>query len=881
MRQKPGHVVHVLLLVLVLTVSTYSATFYVQPQDAVQTCTREHCNTLKYYAITRRILLDATLIFISGNHGFANETFKFKGLSNITLRSFNSSVVNIKSTMEFSYTFGISITGISFSPNTLTFKRSQSIYINNCIFYRANLVLHFSKATVFSSTFTEFDDHFIAVEWSSWARIENCTFSGNKGIWKGGAVYCSGTDLILINNNFNHNTAVTLGGALNCVRCNILLEGDNVFYNNSDFHHLKKGNSKGGAMYFNKCSAMLTGKIVFITNSAIEGGAIYSTYSKIVFNGSNIQFVHNNALKQGGGIFLECSPIFCLNKIELINNTVIQRDGNGGALAVYNFNCRENNLVPYLPVNLNATFSGNSADNGAAIYLVSATLKLISSSFIRNRGKGALVAIYSNITMKVHTLFMHNSGGAIYSDSSNLRVDGLTNFVENITPLQGGAINIMHGRLHLQGEVTFRQNKAENGGALSAYGTSIFIYDKTNFTQNAAINNGGAMNLENGAFIVFSTNKGERLISFEDNFVVLFSAHNSAGNRGGSVYHSDNPTSYQCTNFGLKDRFNYAKHVTGLPYCFFQTDGLKAIDAVKISSQFDRAGTGRGNFLYGGLLTKCKVRDSSVVNELFPSLGVNFLTSKLVEDRDSLKVTAVEVTSRPYELCFCKSDKDIGLYYFQCRKVLSLATYRGRTLQVSLFAASQFGAAPTIVHAVLGTTGRVQPHQTFQAIPGTCNIVNYTVFSTENKEEFSIFADGPCRNSLGAGVTVNATILPCPAGFIQALDVCNCEKRLLTFNIQCLIDEFPYFVKSTGSNFWIASQHFNESYQGLIIANNCPVGYCSKAIEFTMDCLDKQCDQNRSGIVVENVQQITVFCWEGLLVEFALIHFLLSLLSFL
>ena len=145
-------------------------------------------------------------------------------------------------------------------------------------------------------------------------------------------------------------------------------------------------------------------------------------------------------------------------------------------------------------------------------------------------------------------------------------------------------------------------------------------------------------------------------------------------------------------------------------------------------------------------------------------------------------------------------------------------------------------------------TARLEAFQTTQLVEDGCHALQYTVYSTKSNEQIKLYADGPCRDVGQSIVTINVTILPCPNGFIEMQDFCDCETRLQKFDITCVIKNIPLFVKK--ANFWMKALYKNGTYKGLILALSCPHEYCnSKLVHFTLEDYDSQCNQNRVGLV--------------------------------
>ena len=94
----------------------------------------------------------------------------------------------------------------------------------------------------------------------------------------------------------------------------------------------------------------------------------------------------------------------------------------------------------------------------------------------------------------------------------------------------------------------------------------------------------------------------------------VYSSYNFAHKYGGGMYYADSPTIHQCLRYkGLK--LGSSSSVR-LPYCFLQGEPCDFLlhDTVLIHSQNDTSGE-EGDFLYGGLLDRCRIKNYEVHND--------------------------------------------------------------------------------------------------------------------------------------------------------------------------------------------------------------------------------------------------------------------------
>ena len=275
------------------------------------------------------------------------------------------------------------------------------------------------------------------------------------------------------------------------------------------------------------------------------------------------------------------------------------------------------------------------------------------------------------------------------------------------------------------------------------------------------------------------------------------------------------------------------------PECFLKQEipsntPSKPLQIHQIKSDYDITVKGRGNFLFGGLLNKCRI--ISLLGGY--TSGLSLLNHSMLDPN--------AISSEPYELCFCTENMRMAPHFI-CIKNRNITIYSGQTFNVSLMAIAQIGTTSTTITAITSSSTRIEPYQTTQYIENGCNELQYTMYSTKDYEEIKLYADGPCRDTGDAFVVVRGTILPCPDGFTKTNDICSCGEKLHKYSITCNV---PYFTKNKNANFWMGALYIDEVYVGLILASSCPLEYCkSESHKFTLNDLDSQCDQNRAGLV--------------------------------
>ncbi len=289
-------------------------------------------------------------------------------------------------------------------------------------------------------------------------------------------------------------------------------------------------------------------------NSAPHGGAIFE-YQSTLLRVERSSILHNNAETQGGGINVGYgTELIIRDSVISFNHSA--RHGGG----IF----KDAGLDRKLTSIMGSTFEGNSADwGGGAIFVMRTPLTIGSSTFLQNQAG--------------------EYGGGLGYDNNSTETANIrsTTFDGNTAKLDGGAIHFSGERM-LVTAVAFRNNQAENGGAIhnaaaaldhyiqradttmeiewstiekntaksaggGVYNGGALIVDLTSFTgnestaQGGGIHNVGTMTIEGSTFDSNSTAlDGGGLASVGGNTVLTndtFSA-NSASGRGGGIFNT-------------------------------------------------------------------------------------------------------------------------------------------------------------------------------------------------------------------------------------------------------------------------------------------------------------------------------------------------------
>lgn len=147
---------------------------------------------------------------------------------------------------------------------------------------------------------------------------------------------------------------------------------------------------------------------------------------------------------------------------------------------------------------------------GGAITAIGSTLILNRTSFVDNiatkKNGGAMFLYGSNVSFEGHTAFYNNSaysGGSLFAvGSSNVSLEGVSSFRENVAAFSGGALGVVGGStISWEAETTFAENYAAvHGGALFLENDSSASWSaNAYFIANNAQYEGGAIFVDLGS----------------------------------------------------------------------------------------------------------------------------------------------------------------------------------------------------------------------------------------------------------------------------------------------------------------------------------------------------------------------------------------------
>ena len=430
-------------------------------------------------------------------------------------------------------------------------------------------------------------------------------FNNNSAVLNGGAISVTdNSNLDITSSQFYYNQART-GGAIDCqTHSTANLNNSTLIHNSKSalvaFNHTNvtitnckfQNNStpfNGGAIHLLHFSVSNISHTTFVQNSASQGGAVSGEdYSFLLI--SNCSFSGNTAVSTNYGLngtwetFIEISAhssigggggisIFNFSKGEILQSHFLNNYAcyTGGALLAtsnssisVSFTAFDNNTAGILGGAIHGTenclvtlkdssLNGNSLStktNGAGGGILGSrncTIKIFKVHFLENKAQyaGAIGGYYTSNIMILNSSFVANTGSAIgLALKGTLNIDNSC-FINNLTPLKGGAIFVFrHGSIEIK-NTNFTKNKGmASGGAIHIQINSHASFHNCLFSDNFSLK-GGAVTSVNSDFIHIShsnftknsaTNGG---ILASSGTILMFNCvvnNNTVSGDGGSLY---------------------------------------------------------------------------------------------------------------------------------------------------------------------------------------------------------------------------------------------------------------------------------------------------------------------------------------------------------
>lgn len=347
--------------------------------------------------------------------------------------------------------------------------------------YIGGAILNFGRLQVHDSVFTGNSADWggaIVNLWKANTSISGTDFASNSATY-GGAIYNDrDAKLSILQTAFTSNSADDRGFGGAIYNLGDLEASESAFTGNSS-------SREGGAIDNSGEASISDSK--FTENESRVGGAIHCDgYDRMnkstivaIMKVEDDDFISNSANSQGGAIFCARAEI-SVSRSTFTGNAA---ESTGGAI--------DNNVRSNISIN-DSVFVSNSAKSGGA--LSTAESYIHRSTFTNNRAnnKGGAILIWGESSVS-DSKFTGNTadedGGAIFSEEVTRVVNSL--FKRNAAGDEGGAIRSTEDSEFDVSHSIFRQNEAEDGGAIYSWGK--LSVDRSTFINNSAEEEGGAI----------------------------------------------------------------------------------------------------------------------------------------------------------------------------------------------------------------------------------------------------------------------------------------------------------------------------------------------------------------------------------------------------
>ena len=301
----------------------------------------------------------------------------------------------------------------------------------------------------------------------------------------------------------------------------------------------------------------------------------------------------------------------------------------------------------------------------------------------------------------------------------------------------------------------------------------------------------------------------------------------NSANRGAAIFVSDTSNSFLCESFLTLS--------IDLRMCFFSIEPSMSEESVALTFENNTVSIPNGGeSIFGGMLDRCIPSYESFT-------GLNLL-KKIIPD-----FNISTISSEPLRLCFCVNGTPD--YHYQPP---TFGIVRGQTVTLSIVAFDQVSqmVSASIQGIFLNSSAVVSDFgegQAVQQVDASCTGLDYTILTSKTQVFFAVYAEGPCDDSGNASKQISVVLKNCPLAFELSDSRCVCLKKLQKYTNSCSIESESF---QRSGDFWVGSDHDNDSYTGLVIHPHCPFDYCrSDTADISVNDLDSQCAFSREGVL--------------------------------
>ena len=581
----------------------------------------------------------------------------------------------------------------------------------------------------------------------------------------------------------------------------------------------------------------------FQSNKYLENGIVVFYQEQLFINISGSIFM-NNHLNNLGEAVLEIVTESSSDDFNSAHDLSIYLtdsyfdQNSGGILHIEGINPNNEELTAIRELTVaHCSFTSNDGGgisvknrhNTAVMYI-----SIHNSSFIDNRriGDGGAISITDKNTLNIildlfnSDFFGNNAsrdGGAIYMALSFTLSSKilLTNVVfENNSASNGGAlfINTYYGTIDTNNITLINNRATDSGGAMYLSYSFINTGNIFQVINNTATNyGGGIVLLRQSALEVCNIEKEQE----EESLTVFLNNRVTASNgKGGAIFilpeDDCDPIPEWCS-------------IT-----------LAGCNTTRKYIKFKNNHANNGSILYGGQLDRCVIvqrYDGTPYYYGYEEIP-NLITTGNGSSYDN---RSYDITSEAYRLCFCDNSLP------ECtQREMNVTRYSGQTIQVFVAGLDQmFMPVPTVINnKYTDKLADLDKGEDKHYLKGCEKMTLHVYTSPElNFTTLKIGKTGICKDLSESHLHINILIKPCPLGFQQKEDGCDCEKRLIKYSFitSCDIDQQLIITKGTG---WLS---YDQIY--LRIHNYCPLNFCIQNNNISIDQPDNQCADFHSGVL--------------------------------
>ena len=473
------------------------------------------------------------------------------------------------------------------------------------------------------------------------------------------------------------------------------------------------------------------------------------------------------------------------------------------------------------------------------------------SNFLQNLG-GVIIDCYTktNITIKLRdTVFRQNIGvslGVKQLLTESTKLCDLTlykvTFENNSVLLNTGIVQVdARINLSINDSCKFKKNR---GSPIQALSTTVTLSGRISFEDNVAFQ-GGAISLGRSML---------RLLSINGTNTSIVLSNNTVTNTGGGIYVESSP---KTDDFTGSNRFYEIQGVM-----------FHELSDNKVTLTFNNnSATNGGADIYGATPnSKCQI---AYINE-------RVVTSDEIQKYVfQANFKELMISSDPKRVCLFNSFQQLKCFNLSYI-FYHTTSYPGEVFPISLAVVGlDFGMVTGPVYAnLLGNslsslgngehvmqkgfaqnriyplTFRVNSNNSNEVIGLSTNgLAGSEVTSRELFSSLDSYVNGhPILIALlTLPVYINVKLLDCPPGFqLDKNGTCECSEQLKNIGIEdCMIqDNTPYIYRY--SNQWIQA----ISTSSIITSKYCPFNYCNQNVtQLNLNDPDKQCALNHTGIL--------------------------------